>query len=185
MISNFKASQVTLDRLNELEVVTKLLENNNIFYSVIGGFAVDGYAGRLTRDHDDIDMVSYRNDINKIQIILANKGYTFKDFARNGETIPYKIFNQEPTTITFHIIDKLNNNFEVVFWYPGHLQYPTTLLTRKSVIINNVSFYVINKELLIGLKNKQINIEAQHLDNPNHEKKYKDSLHDLEILRNT
>lgn len=184
MISNFKASQVTLDRLDELGRISKLLENNNTFYSVMGGFAVDGHKGRLTRAHNDIDMLCYRKDVDLIKGLLGEQGFHFSEKSLPGESAFYKFCNQEKT-LTFHVIKKFNGNFDIAFWNPRHLQYPNSLLTRKKVIIGSVSFYAVNKEFLIGLKNRQRVFEYRHLDNPKHEKKYKDCLHDLETLKNS
>ncbi|PIS42037.1 MAG: hypothetical protein COT24_05595 [Candidatus Kerfeldbacteria bacterium CG08_land_8_20_14_0_20_40_16] len=182
MISNFKASQATLVRLKELEVISKILENSSIFYSVMGGFAVDGHMGSLTRDHDDLDMLCYRKEVDSIKGLLGEQGFQFSEQCLPDESVPYKFCNQEKT-LTFHIIKKINGNFDIAFWNPRHLQYPCPLLARKKVVIDSVGFYAVNKEFLIDLKHKQRDFEYRHLDNPKHEKKYKDCLHDLEILK--
>lgn len=72
----YKPSSIQEQRLNRLLDILTIFRNNNINAIVSGGYGLDGLYGRLTRDHDDIDLFIQSDQIEKASEILASEGYT-------------------------------------------------------------------------------------------------------------
>jgi dihydrofolate reductase len=62
-------------QLSTLAEVTSLLEREHIDYWLFGGWAVDFYAGRVTRRHDDIDLAVWHDDAPRIVDLLTGGGW--------------------------------------------------------------------------------------------------------------
>ncbi len=60
-----------------------LFERHGIEYWVFGGWAVDFYAGSVTRQHDDIDVAVWAEDRDRIASLLAADGW--KHAPEEGE----------------------------------------------------------------------------------------------------
>jgi hypothetical protein len=52
-----------------------LLEGRGIDYWLFGGWAVDLYAGRVTRSHADIDIAVWMDDLDRIDELLGQAGW--------------------------------------------------------------------------------------------------------------
>jgi dihydrofolate reductase len=61
--------------LSALATVTELLEREHIVYWLFGGWAVDFYAGQVTRRHDDIDLAVWQDDVPRIVHLLVGDGW--------------------------------------------------------------------------------------------------------------
>jgi dihydrofolate reductase len=61
--------------LSALAKVTALLEREHIAYWLFGGWAVDFYAGRVTRRHDDLDLAVWQDDMPLIVNLLVGDGW--------------------------------------------------------------------------------------------------------------
>jgi hypothetical protein len=64
------------DQLTALGHVHELLQRQGIDYWLFGGWAVDFYAGSVTRRHDDIDIAVWLKDHARIVELLAVDGWT-------------------------------------------------------------------------------------------------------------
>jgi hypothetical protein len=58
-----------------LAEVTRLLEQEAIEHWLFGGWAVDFYAGRVTRHHDDVDLAVWLDDVPRIEQLLLGTGW--------------------------------------------------------------------------------------------------------------
>ena len=63
-------------QLSALASVDALLERAGIAYWLFGGWAVDFYAGSVTRPHDDVDIAVWFDDLGKIAALLEEAGWT-------------------------------------------------------------------------------------------------------------
>ena len=63
------------EQLISLAHVHELLEGSGIDYWLFGGWAVDFYAGDVTRAHDDIDVAVWLKDHDRIAKLLAADGW--------------------------------------------------------------------------------------------------------------
>jgi len=62
-------------QLTALAGVHELLTRNGIEYWLFGGWAVDFYAGTVTRPHDDVDVAVWLADQERIAALLTREGW--------------------------------------------------------------------------------------------------------------
>ena len=72
--------ELTLQQLSALARVSELLEEAGIAYWLFGGWAVDFYAGSVTRAHDDLDMAVWLADLPRIAALLEEDGWRHAPF---------------------------------------------------------------------------------------------------------
>jgi GNAT superfamily N-acetyltransferase len=64
-----------VQQLHALGEVTALLDGNNIDYWLFGGWAVDFHVGRVTREHDDVDLAVWLEDEKRVASLLHANGW--------------------------------------------------------------------------------------------------------------
>lgn len=62
-------------QLTSLDRVARSLEANTIDYWLFGGWAVDLYAGSITRPHSDVDLAIWLEDFHRIAGLLRSDGW--------------------------------------------------------------------------------------------------------------
>lgn len=62
-------------QLSALADVDALLERAGLAYWLFGGWAVDFYAGTVTRPHDDVDIAVWLDDLSRISALLEEEGW--------------------------------------------------------------------------------------------------------------
>jgi hypothetical protein len=66
---------LALRQLAALERVAGLLDAEAIDYWLFGGWAVDFWAGAVTRPHDDVDIAIWLDDLPRIATLLGSDGW--------------------------------------------------------------------------------------------------------------
>ena len=74
-IESDPASERGSRQLAALDQVASRLESEGIAYWLFGGWAVDFYAGSITRVHDDIDIAIWLQDLQRIIELLESDGW--------------------------------------------------------------------------------------------------------------
>jgi hypothetical protein len=69
------------EQLDALAAVHELLTRAEIEYWLFGGWAVDFYAGVVTRPHDDVDIAVWLDDHERIAELLAATGWDHAPYA--------------------------------------------------------------------------------------------------------
>jgi hypothetical protein len=81
------------DQLAALAGLARLFEQNDVESWLFGGWAVDFHAGRITRDHDDLDLAVWSIDAARADGLLRAAGWThapedgedgFTSYVRGG-----------------------------------------------------------------------------------------------------
>jgi hypothetical protein len=72
--------ELTLQQLSALARVCDLMEEGGVAYWLFGGWAVDFYAGSVTRAHDDLDMAVWLVDLPRIAELLQDDGWRHAPF---------------------------------------------------------------------------------------------------------
>jgi hypothetical protein len=72
--------ELAAQQLSALAQVSDLLEEAGIAYWPFGGWAVDFYAGSVTRAHDDLDMAVWLEDLPRIAQLLQDDGWRHAPF---------------------------------------------------------------------------------------------------------
>jgi hypothetical protein len=75
--------QPAWQQLSALARVADLFGEEGIDYWLFGGWAVDFYAGSVTRAHDDLDMAVWLDDLPRIAALLEAEGW--RHAAEEGE----------------------------------------------------------------------------------------------------
>jgi hypothetical protein len=60
-----------------------MLEGERIDYWIFGGWAVDFHAGRVTREHSDIDIAVWIADLAAVHTLLIADGWTHSPVAED------------------------------------------------------------------------------------------------------
>ena len=63
------------EQLAAIESLDQALRAAGLDYWLFGGWAVDFWVGRVTRDHNDIDAAAWRRDYEKIRAALLKAGW--------------------------------------------------------------------------------------------------------------
>jgi lincosamide nucleotidyltransferase A/C/D/E len=74
-------------QIKVIKEVTNILDELNLPYWMFGGWAVDFAAGRITRDHGDIDLVIWRSDRRIVLDRLGLKGFVPGESERPAHQI--------------------------------------------------------------------------------------------------
>lgn len=181
-----------MNPLVELDKLLKVLPKPCLVY-VMGGLALDGHYGCVSRKHDDADLICWRKDVNLVQDALKSLGYkadvnTFPD----EPNLPYRFeTNDDDHMISFNIIDEeQNDTFVMSFYHFPKQVFPKKFLGPISVSLNGINFSAVKYELLDKLnKNageyfnrlKKDDLDLYNrlgykIDNYNHDRKLLDQL---------
>ncbi len=71
----YRPSPEQRQRFEILASLATELENAHVRYGILGGYGLDALYGKLTRDHDDIDMLVDDPDLDRTRAILAAVGF--------------------------------------------------------------------------------------------------------------
>jgi hypothetical protein len=63
------------EQLAAIASLAAALDAAEIDHWLFGGWAVDLWAGAVTRDHDDVDIAAWRSDADRIRIALTDAGW--------------------------------------------------------------------------------------------------------------
>ena len=172
------------------KLVSKI--DNQFFFVVMGGIAVDGYAGKLTRNHSDVDMLIFRNDLEEIEVVLKKLGHTTKRFSHPQKpSLEYKVQTGDKNHIfSFQIVDKVDDkNFEISFYRNLKMTYPLSYIKPPIWLkLEGVKFPAVSKKMLTKLKENEVEFfEKLKKDNPKkylskRKQKHQNALHDLKTL---
>jgi len=119
-----------------LKYLSDFFSSNKISYALIGGLALGLYG--IVRTTQDIDVLVYSEDINKIEEFLLSHGYK-------------KLFKSE------EVASYISDNFELgrIDFLLAHRKYTEQML-KNAVVFNSESIsrkiFVVGLEDLIGLK---------------------------------
>jgi hypothetical protein len=73
MTTGAKARAAQLETIGWLHT---LLGEQGLEYWLFGGWAVDFHAGRVTRDHEDVDLAVWQSDVDRVRGLLEAHGWT-------------------------------------------------------------------------------------------------------------
>lgn len=186
--SNRKTKKV-LKKLSEFINAT----SNKFHFAVMGGIAVDGYVGNLTRNHPDVDMFIFREELEKVEEVLEKLGYRYKRFTHPRKSgLEYKMQTGDKSHLfSFQILDQVGKDkFEISFYRDPHLIFPISFIKPPNwLILEGVRFPAASKKLLIELKQNELNFfeKLKKKDPEKYKIKRKDKhlncLRDIKLLK--
>ncbi|OGM59541.1 hypothetical protein A2955_01215 [Candidatus Woesebacteria bacterium RIFCSPLOWO2_01_FULL_37_19] len=188
---SFKPNRKTKLIMKKLSEFVEAVDND-FFYVVMGGISVDGFVGRLTRNHPDVDFSIFRKDLDKAEKVLGKLGYKNKRFFHPDDpTLEYKMqTGDEEHDFSFQVLDPKGDNFEISFYNFPRMRFPISLVKPVTLLtLEGVKYPSVTKDLLIKLKENQISHfnKLKTKDPKKYKLKRKDdhlkSLHDLKLLK--
>ena len=63
------------DQLTTVAELHELLQSHGVGYWLFGGWAVDFHAGRVTREHGDIDIAVWSDDLGRLAELLVSRAW--------------------------------------------------------------------------------------------------------------
>ncbi|OBR68937.1 hypothetical protein A7K91_15020 [Paenibacillus oryzae] len=91
--------------------IASLMKDYNYPWAIAGGWAIDLYIGNITRDHEDIEIVIFRDDQKKLQDYLV--GWNFKKVSY-GEIEPWQLGERLELPIHETYAEESDNKLEVL-----------------------------------------------------------------------
>jgi hypothetical protein len=76
--------------MQELETIQALMRDFPLAWAIGGGWAIDLFLNRVTRQHKDIDIIIFRRDQLAIQQHLKAHGWTLEYVSKSGELTVWK-----------------------------------------------------------------------------------------------
>jgi hypothetical protein len=83
-------SQKVLTQLQLIDEVNRLLSSADIPHWLFGGWSVDFHAGRVTREHGDIEFFIWENDAPRAADVMGAAGYMLVDHPHPEEALIWK-----------------------------------------------------------------------------------------------
>jgi len=155
----FKPNKKTLNVIGRFSELIEVIADK-FYWVTMGGIAVDAYAGRLTRDHPDVDILVFRNDLERAENAFKGLGYPYQEFTHpKDNSLVYKVQTDDPDrTFSFQIMDKKGDEeFEVSFYRDLRLVFPISYIKPVTWLnLEGVRFPAVSKEFLIKLKQNEI-----------------------------
>ena len=162
----------TLESMDPLSVLDKLLHAlpKSCPVYVMGGLALDGHFGKLSRKHDDADLICWRKDVDAVKGALKKFGYEIEanTFPDNPD-LEYRFeTTDDDHIISFNIIDERpNDSFEISFYHFPKQVFPKRILGPVMVSLDGVTFPAVGSELLrVFNKNASIYLDRVKNDKP-------------------
>jgi len=149
----FIDKHVFFNPLSEFKKLLAVLPKSCELY-VMGGFALDGHLGKLTRKHNDIDLICWRKDVNLLKKALKRIGYKVREkYDKDNPKLPILLeTDEENPAMEVKIIDEQpNNNFKFNFNTPGQQIFPKKMLGPVQVSLEGIKIPVIRLELIAEL----------------------------------
>lgn len=146
-------NQITTAQLSLLGSLARYFDKADLLYWVMGGFALDGVLGKITRPHDDIDfLIDYSDRDRFAEVVTTKSVYDFLVIIEWGK---YKFVAYDPVRqlrVDFAYFHRKDG--QIVFSLEGRdFPFPATVLPPdKRGIIDGVSFNVVDPTLTYATK---------------------------------
>lgn len=138
----------TLNHLELLQILSKKLKKQKIFYSVLGGFAVDGQLGKLTRDHKDLDIAIFEEDKPRL-IKLFQKEFPDYKIHKN---FSHKIsFSKLGMLVDFLLLKNKKSKVKLEFSLDKNIPLQEESVFKKDGVIGGFRFNTIERHFLVFL----------------------------------
>jgi len=133
-------TQMTVEKIKKF---IKGLEKKKIQYMVIAGVGLDGKRGYLTRPHQDLDVLCSKDDLELIEQILIDLGYSGKRYNDL-----YKVFDNKGGKVDIGLVS-FEKDKAVTYGRIAITKFPKVLFENpQKGKINNFQFNIAPNELL-------------------------------------
>ena len=138
-----------LDQLAALAELHQLLPRHDVGYWLFGGWAVDFHAGRVTREHGDIDIAIWSHDRERMTTLLLDRAWVHRpDVGEDGYTCYER--NGIRLEVAFLACDERGNVYTPL--RDGRGEWPADSFGDEVVQLRGVRARVIRRQSLISDK---------------------------------
>ncbi|MDW2878247.1 MULTISPECIES: nucleotidyltransferase domain-containing protein [Bacillaceae] len=140
----------TESQFKVLAEISTISEINGIEFWLRGGWAIDFLLGRMTRPHDDIDLVTWIKNREHLEDELVKSGYektSVKEEFRDRQSD----FRKENVEISFCYITRLADGELIMNGLPEWIWRPDSLLPQ-TLFLNGISAHVLHPKQLLEEK---------------------------------
>ena len=140
----------TDSQLKILSEISTICATIDCMFWLRGGWAIDFLLGKVTRPHDDIDLVTWIQNREQLECALAEAGYEqthVKEQFRERQSD----FRKDNVDITFAYITNNNEGSIIMNKLPEWVWRDDSLLSQRC-IINGISAYVLHPRQLLEEK---------------------------------
>jgi hypothetical protein len=141
----YEPSQRAREQLDAIAILDSALTPRGLDYWLFGGWAVDFWVGRITREHDDIDVAAWRRDYEAIKSALLHAGWRHTPVADEVVGTRYTWGSVE---VEFTFLELLGDG-AIVIPIPGNeIVWTTTPFGAERPALGDISARTIPLELL-------------------------------------
>jgi len=140
----------TESQLKVLAEIRSISESLGTEFWLRGGWAIDFLLGKVTRTHDDIDLITWVQNRERLEAELIKNGYVrtpVKEEFRDRQSD----FRKDRVEITLGYISHSEDGNLIMNGLPEWIWRPDSLLP-KPFIFNNISAKVLNPKQLLEEK---------------------------------
>ncbi|MFC4411441.1 nucleotidyltransferase domain-containing protein [Chungangia koreensis] len=145
---NFK--EQTENQLQVLSEVSTISKKIGIEFWLRGGWAIDFLLGKITRPHDDIDLVTWITNRERLEIELEKAGYV-KAFVKEEFRDWQSDFCKENVEITLSYITRTVDGNLIMHGLPEWIWRPDSLHPQ-TFVLNQIAAQVLNPKQLLEEK---------------------------------
>jgi len=137
------------EQLAALAELDRLLESHGIAYWLFGGWAVDFHVGRVTRQHQDLDLAVWSADRDRVSDLLASRSWQqLPDASGDGYTCYAR--GAVRLDVTFLATDDRGRVYTPLDH--GRGEWPEETFGEDVLDLHGISARVISREALIADK---------------------------------
>ncbi|RDU37207.1 hypothetical protein DRW41_11040 [Neobacillus piezotolerans] len=140
----------TDQHLKILAEISGISEAIGIEFWLRGGWAIDFLLGKITRPHDDIDLVTWIKNRQRLEDELVKAGYE-KTFVKEEFRDRQSDFRKENVEISFCYLSRSEDGNLIMNGLPEWIWRPDSLLPQ-TFILNGISAHVLNPKQLLEEK---------------------------------
>jgi Aminoglycoside-2''-adenylyltransferase len=140
------------DQLVALASLHELLERNRIEYWLFGGWAVDFYAGEVTRKHGDVDIAVWLRDHERIAELLAADGWKHAPEEDEDGGTGYE---RDGVRLEVTFLTRGNDGAAYVPLHAGPVRWTADLAESSVAELNGVTARLISFDALRDGKSRQ------------------------------
>lgn len=147
-LQNFNGQTET--QLQVISEICTISKTNGIEFWLRGGWAIDFLLGKITRPHDDIDLVTWIKNRERLEDELGRAGYE-KTFVKGEFCDRQSDFYKGNVEITFSYITLTHDENLIMNELPEWI-WRTDSLLEQTFVLNGISAKVLNPKQLLEEK---------------------------------
>jgi len=139
----------TSAQLTALAEIDRLLRHHGLSYWLFGGWAVDFHAGRVTREHTDIDLAVWMDDQARVAALLLDAGWIHHpEAAEDG----YTRFQRRGVWLEIAFLARDDDGRVYTPLQTGRGEWPPGSFGNATACLDGVNASLVSRESLIADK---------------------------------